>query len=633
MAHLYTSLSGSTGGKGSGGGSGIPAGTTTVPVPSGANNGQVLTVQGGSAVWATPTPTSTATQFRGSVANAAALSTITNPQPGDVASTKDNGHLHVYSGSAWDDIGPAAGGTLPSPTSSNNGQVLQVVGGQPVWTALANLLPTVSAANNGQVLGVAGGVPAWQTPTKELPPYTTADAGKDLNVKADGTLEWSVDPSSLPSATTANNGQVLGVAGGVPAWQAPTKELPPYTTADAGKDLNVKADGTLEWSADAAVPVPSSANNGQTLQVVGGVPTWVNVPVPVATQFRGSVADASALSTISSPQPGDVASTKDNGHLHVYSGSTWDDIGPAAGGTLPAPTTANNGQVLQVVGGQPVWTALANLLPTASAANNGQVLGVAGGVPVWQAAPDPLPSQGGHQGQFLTTDGTTAKWDVVDPPPSFAAYDEKLGVTMWLVRTADGVPVEYPETDTQYRLVWRGPTPTENYKVQTQGVTNPVVGTSNNVVLIDYTNSVATLTGPWTLPTSEAGKRLFVNTFTGVIAFTVPILKKPLGVFHAVTPAPVNPAIGDRAIVGYPVPTYFPSGVLTGSLVVWDGAKWVADESSMRFPSIGEPGQHLSIDSSGSHMEWVDSIGKAQLKAAAAGANDWASFKAAIAAL
>jgi hypothetical protein len=193
MAHLYTSLSGSTGGKGSGGG--IPAGTTTVPVPSGANNGQVLTVQGGSVVWATPTPTSTATQFRGSVANAAALSTITNPQPGDVASTKNDGHLHVYSGSTWDDIGPAAGGTLPSSGAGNNGQVLMISAGAPTWTTLANLLPTVSAANNGQVLGVAGGVPAWQAPPKELPPYTAADAGKDLNVKADGTLEWSEDPS------------------------------------------------------------------------------------------------------------------------------------------------------------------------------------------------------------------------------------------------------------------------------------------------------------------------------------------------------------------------------------------------------------------------------------------------------
>jgi hypothetical protein len=53
MARFYTSLSGSTGGKGSGGGSGIPAGTTTVPAPTTANNGQVLGVTGGAPAWVT----------------------------------------------------------------------------------------------------------------------------------------------------------------------------------------------------------------------------------------------------------------------------------------------------------------------------------------------------------------------------------------------------------------------------------------------------------------------------------------------------------------------------------------------------------------------------------------------------
>jgi hypothetical protein len=157
-------------------------------VPSSANNGQTLQVVGGVPTWVN-VPVPVATQFRGSVANAAALSTITNPQPGDVASTKDNGHLHVYSGSTWDDIGPAAGGTLPSPTSSNNGQVLQVVGGTPTWVAVPQV-PTTGTANNGQVLGVAAGVPAWQALPKELPPHTVADAEKSLHVKDDGSLAW-----------------------------------------------------------------------------------------------------------------------------------------------------------------------------------------------------------------------------------------------------------------------------------------------------------------------------------------------------------------------------------------------------------------------------------------------------------
>ena len=93
---LRTTLAGSRrsgGGGGGGGGAALPAGGTS---------GNVLTWNG--TTWVSSAPP-TATQFRGSVANAAALSTIATPQPGDVASTQNDGHLHVYDGTTWTDLG------------------------------------------------------------------------------------------------------------------------------------------------------------------------------------------------------------------------------------------------------------------------------------------------------------------------------------------------------------------------------------------------------------------------------------------------------------------------------------------------------------------------------------------------
>lgn len=52
-----------------------------------------------------PGPAGTSVQIQGSVANAAALTTITTKAKGDGYIAQDTGNLHVWDGTEWDDVG------------------------------------------------------------------------------------------------------------------------------------------------------------------------------------------------------------------------------------------------------------------------------------------------------------------------------------------------------------------------------------------------------------------------------------------------------------------------------------------------------------------------------------------------
>lgn len=54
-------------------------------------------------------------------------------------------------------------------------------------------------------------------------------------------------------------------------------------------------------------------------------------PAGSSVTIQGSVANAAALSSVQSPDTGDGWLTNDNGHLHVWDGSSWSDVGVVRG--------------------------------------------------------------------------------------------------------------------------------------------------------------------------------------------------------------------------------------------------------------------------------------------------------------
>ena len=59
-------------------------------------------------------PAGSSVTIRGSVANVAALSSVSSPDIGDGWLTNDNGHLHVWDGTVWIDVGVVRGPSGPS---------------------------------------------------------------------------------------------------------------------------------------------------------------------------------------------------------------------------------------------------------------------------------------------------------------------------------------------------------------------------------------------------------------------------------------------------------------------------------------------------------------------------------------
>lgn len=103
---------------------------------------------------------------RGSVNNVAARDALTGMVPGDLYVLRDSGHVHMWTGTDWEDIGPfpasAGSGTLtarPSPGSvqlgtvyfaeNDNGGTLYTKKTGDVWTQSA---PSMSAAAAGSII-------------------------------------------------------------------------------------------------------------------------------------------------------------------------------------------------------------------------------------------------------------------------------------------------------------------------------------------------------------------------------------------------------------------------------------------------------------------------------------------------
>lgn len=84
-------------------------------------------------------------------------------------------------------------------------------------------LPAVSSSDNGDVLEVVDGKWAKAEPTKELPTTEVADSGKFLAVNHSGEWDKADAPTELPEVTTEDNGKVLSVVDG--AWDKKTAPI------------------------------------------------------------------------------------------------------------------------------------------------------------------------------------------------------------------------------------------------------------------------------------------------------------------------------------------------------------------------------------------------------------------------
>lgn len=82
-------------------------------------------------------------------------------------------------------------------------------------------LPEVSSSDNGKLLGVSGGEWDVVDAPSSLPDVTYYDNGKVLGVQS-GVWVAMEDPSSLPTVTSSDNGDILTVVNGSWAKATPT---------------------------------------------------------------------------------------------------------------------------------------------------------------------------------------------------------------------------------------------------------------------------------------------------------------------------------------------------------------------------------------------------------------------------
>ena len=238
--------------------------------------------------------------------------------------------------------------------------------GDPVWEWRPQL-PDDSQAGIGDVLAVTRFGIEWVVPPDGLPDLTNAKPGEVLGINPNGDLEW------VSRMGTTYRGSAVG--------QGP----PGGTNFEAGDlFINTSSDhASWIWSGTAweqlstpdTMPAHPSSEAGKVLRVTStGTLEWATVTAGGSSSFKAPVANAAALPPTGNAA-GDVRITLDDGHMHVWDGGSWTNIGPSSGSGVPAASVTNNGQALLVVGGVPTWAQLPNELP-AALGTAGQVLTV-----------------------------------------------------------------------------------------------------------------------------------------------------------------------------------------------------------------------------------------------------------------
>ena len=241
--------------------------SATQLVPSGGTSGAILGTNPttGAPMWVMPQSHQLA-RYRGHVATVQALAGLTSPVAGDFALVTADGHLHLYDGTAWNDVtglSAASGGTATT----------QVVGGSVTpWTAQAYPQDAVVerggkwyVARNAATAGDVPGAAAVWRPLSLLDIWHTARG------------------SALPAGGLPGQGLVkTGPADGAVGW---AYLLPPTGGHAVGDALTITdpATAALAWQAPAggggAPALPAGGTPGQVLGYgPNGQLAWINPP-------------------------------------------------------------------------------------------------------------------------------------------------------------------------------------------------------------------------------------------------------------------------------------------------------------------------------------------------------------------
>ena len=451
--------------------------TTQIPNMSGMN-GRVLSTNGTSATW---------TQFTGLPSfsgldsgkmltnNGTVASWVTVSLPPTISGQAGKYLYTDGSSMTWGSISQ-----IPS-LSGQGGKILSNDGASYYWTATSLVYPT-QTGNAGKFLYTSGSAVSWQDPpTGFANPMTTI--GDLIVAGASGVA------GRLAHGTT---GQVLSSTdsvGGI-GWISLTAYLTnPMTTqgdtiyggtAGAPTRLGIGASGATMLSNGSAPYWLAVGANQTVLTSNGSTPYWLAMTiVPSVTGHAGSWLYTDGSSAYWSTFTLIPSQATHNGQYLTTDGSnvSWATI-PAgfanpmtAAGDLIAGTTGgaagrlsigSNGQVLSVVSGAIAWAANVTGLPaqagnngnflttnatTASWAHiyqvptvvgqNGLFLGNDGSNYSWMALPNQLPTVTGQAGKYLSNDGSNASWVPYSGLPSLSGNSGKIlttdGVTSFWV--------------------------------------------------------------------------------------------------------------------------------------------------------------------------------------------------------
>jgi hypothetical protein len=332
------------------------ANNTAANLPIGAS-GQALMVSGGVPVWA----------------DVSGTGTVTDVTSGDL--------------STWFNVSVANPTTTPAFTFSPTG----AKGDIPYYSAV-NTASNLGIGSSGQLLTVVAGVPAWANP---------ATSGTVTSFSAGNLSTWFNTSVSNATSTPALTFNPTGAKGDL-AYFSATNTASNLSIGSTGNVLTVSAGGEPSWSAPATNGTVTSVSSGD-------LSTWFNTSVSNATTTpsitfsptgsKGDIPYYSAANTAANlgiGTTGQVLTTSAGGEptwaapatsgtvTNFTSGdlSTWFNTSVSNGTTTPSLTfqpTGNKGDL-------PYYSA-SNTASNLGIGSSGQVLQVVGGVPVWGAVP------------------------------------------------------------------------------------------------------------------------------------------------------------------------------------------------------------------------------------------------------
>lgn len=427
----------------------------------------------------------TVMRYKGSVANYAALQAIQNPTLGDTYNVLDTGSNYTWDGSAWDAIGSvvdlSAYRTAAAQDLIDSGKQATLVSGTNIKTinntsllgsgniALGTLENTATGIHSLTILGT----PSAKNYTTNIGYETSVSrgdfsivlgsnasaAGPACIVIGDTASASGTNTIQIGSGTNINSGtfqvlsyQLLDSSGNIPSGRL--INALPTQTGQSGKFLTTDgidaswSDKPLVNNTTHGLSILGTSSNAYSSTSIG---KYANASGMGSIAISDSYGSATASGLYSTCVGGDssatgTAATAFGSHAKAtanYATQIGYGTNSEANSVYASTSTSDNWKLLGSDGTMPA--ARLNTMTGADGAN----AGAKGAVPApaatdntkflkgdgtW-ATVDALPSQTGNQGKYLTTNGTTASWDIpmAGLPMFYATYQpRKLNNASWL---------------------------------------------------------------------------------------------------------------------------------------------------------------------------------------------------------